>query len=320
MNRKETRIEALLRDIKSGRWTLTHFRSSTANITVLCTNDDRKMVAKTYSRNTARFINHDIVKASISHLYTHGLAPSIVLSYDNGYIRNYVPGRALHHEDVHTHHQIIARKMREWHASNRSGVSHMFKNMMDWYWHAHVHHKELLEGHGVRDFMVEQEKRVRGLEVGFCHNNLLATNIIALNSPPSKYDLVVSTDSEEVASSAPVVSNVQFVDFVHSGVNYIAYDIANHFVGHIRYAFSTHEVPSEQFKREFVQSYANDRFKVNCRTVDKLIEDVNLFIPVSHCFWGLWALLMEHADGNDDDYVRYARHRQEMMNASNGRK
>ncbi|TBT98850.1 choline/ethanolamine kinase [Hamiltosporidium magnivora] len=109
-------------------------------------------------------------------------------------------------------------------------------------------------------------------KLAFCHNDLLASNII------------VGEDNK-----------IYFIDYEYSGINYASFDIANHFCEYAGYSNSFENIPCEIEIKKFLEIYC---FK------DSLIlyEEVLLFIPVAHIFWGLWGLNKR----GDFDFYGYA--------------
>ncbi|KAM0677555.1 Ethanolamine kinase [Binucleata daphniae] len=105
--------------------------------------------------------------------------------------------------------------------------------------------------------------------VGFCHNDLLASNIIKLSS-----------------------GAVYFIDYEYSGCNFVAFDIANHFAEYAGYDFVVEKIPVRNNIIEFLGYYGDTR----------IIDDILFFMPLTHLLWGLWALLRD----GDFDYHKYA--------------
>lgn len=308
-----TQIRSLLSTIKDTKWRFRRFKSGKTNTIFLCTTDDLKVVARIFGKNTSSFINRAQEQTNISYLHTYGLAPRLMGSYDNGYLVDYVPGRELGEEELVRHYEVIARKIRKWHTIKCFGVPSLYKTLLDWYWKAHVHHKELLEKANVYDFIVEKERETKNCEVTFCHNDLLASNIITRSDKVFLGDLV-SSESKDTTSSGEEIGNVDFIDFEYCGVNYAAYDVANHFAEYIGYSRDESKLPTESFKREFIQTYFYDGIKVNDKIAEQFLEDVNKFMPVSHCYWALWGLLRSEDKERDFDYLGYAKFKLGMLN------
>jgi ethanolamine kinase len=127
--------------------------------------------------------------------------------------------------------------------------------------------------------------------IAFCHNDLLAANI-----------LVADNDNDDDRS-------VQLIDFEYGSINYVAFDIANHFN---EYAGGTDDgvpqydrLPSEAQQLAFLTEYGKA-----CPSAGNLLEEVRAFMLVSHLYWGLWAVHQAATRGcGDFDYVLYAQNR-----------
>lgn len=137
--------------------------------------------------------------------------------------------------------------------------------------------------------------------VVFSHNDLLMGNIIY--NPNDK--------------------TVKFIDYEYGGLNYQAYDIANHFnefagVEEPDYSF----FPDEAYQFKWVKIYLDSFYsKVNryfirqsndeLTTVDdslvkQFCHEVNLFTLASHFMWAVWSLVQAQNSHLDFDFVKYA--------------
>ncbi|XP_026682277.1 ethanolamine kinase 2 [Diaphorina citri] len=123
--------------------------------------------------------------------------------------------------------------------------------------------------------------------VVFCHNDLLLGNII--------YD-----ETED---------KVTFIDYEYAGVNYQAFDIANHFdefagvspIDHSRY-------PGPEFQLSWLRTYLEEYTgsPPSPHQLATLHWQVQQFSPVAHCFWTIWGLVQaEHSD-IEFDFFQYA--------------
>ena len=154
--------------------------------------------------------------------------------------------------------------------------------------------------------------------IGFCHNDLLASNIMMLTK---------SQDPCESDEKQPLLlEGLRFVDFEYGGINYYAYDIANHFN---EYAGGTAaednstpdygRCPSDQEQKAFLQAYADEYntskasrvngSNVNTITAEELGAMVDGFSLANHLVWGLWGILQAATEGGEDglDYLHYAK-------------
>jgi len=130
-------------------------------------------------------------------------------------------------------------------------------------------------------------------KVGFCHNDLLAANILWCESSKT----------------------LQLIDFEYGGINYLSYDIANHFN---EFAGGTSgdatpdytRFPSPELQRSFVTEYLSN-IQANeipsTSQVDLLMKEIKGFVLANHLVWGLWAVNQAATEGcKEFDYLQYA--------------
>ena len=136
--------------------------------------------------------------------------------------------------------------------------------------------------------------------VAFCHNDLLAGNIM------------ISGSTGEIA----------LIDFEYGGVNYVAFDIANHFnewAGGTDNAIPDYsKFPSAEQQRAFCSAYVDAlqdqgesvSEEERLKRVDELLDDVSDFVLADHWYWGLWAINQARDETCEDfDYMLYAHKR-----------
>ena len=135
----------------------------------------------------------------------------------------------------------------------------------------------------------------------FCHNDLLAANVL--------YD-----DSS---------GQIQFIDFEYGGMNYAAFDIANHWNEYAGGPPHSSEpnydwFPAEEDQLEFVQCYLQSLggpehtpgSELEQGKVLQLFQDVQTFVLANHLYWGLWAVNQAASEGCEQyDYLTYAQRR-----------
>jgi ethanolamine kinase len=130
----------------------------------------------------------------------------------------------------------------------------------------------------------------------FCHNDLLAPNIL--------YD-----DDEQ---------RIQLIDFEYGGLNYQAFDIANHFnefAGGTEDSVPVYEwLPDQQAQSLFITAYletANPTGQApTVAQVEKMTKHVHAFILANHLYWALWAVNQAATEGcGSFDYLAYGTNR-----------
>lgn len=299
-------ITKILSRIKSGKWKLTQFADGKTNTILLCKNDEKKLVARVYGKNTENIINREKEKKNIVILSGYSMAPEVVSFWKNGYIIGYIEGRPLKENEMKKYYISIAQKMRKWHSIECYGVPDLFTTMLDWYWKAHVNYKDILEEKGIYEFIVSNQKKTNKCKIAFCHNDLLASNIIAVNEKITK-EFFENQESSFSDQELQLNEDVEFIDYEYSGVNFAAFDIANHLMEYCGYSLNADRLPDKEFRRKFVKEYFHDISDVNNLIIDDFCKEVELFIPISNCFWALWALLKDQSKDRDFDYLKYAK-------------
>lgn len=169
---------------------------------------------------------------------------------------------------------------------------------------------------------LEEEVVPSNAAVAFCHNDLLAANI-----------MVLLDDGENESSQEEKKEKdrkfIQLIDFEYGGVSYVSFDIANHFNEH---AGGTDAVdngvpnydlfPSKERQMEFVTTYVRAAREGNGsneearseESVDEearsLIREIHTFVMANHLYWGLWGVNQAATEGcGDFDYLLYAANR-----------
>jgi thiamine kinase-like enzyme len=131
-------------------------------------------------------------------------------------------------------------------------------------------------------------------KVGFCHNDLLAANIMWCSSTKA----------------------IQLIDFEYGGINYLSYDIANHFN---EFAGGTDgdatpdytKFPSPELQKDFVKEYLTSTGKApSTEEINALLKEIKGFVLANHLVWGLWGINQAATEGcREFDYLKYGTYR-----------
>ncbi len=131
-------------------------------------------------------------------------------------------------------------------------------------------------------------------KVAFCHNDLLAANILRCQPLDGGAE------------------TIQLIDFEYGGMNYAAYDIANHFN---EFAGGTNAednatpdyslFPSPSIQYDFCQAYL-EACGDNDTDIQDLLMEIKGFVLANHLVWGLWAINQAATEGCEGfDYMQY---------------
>lgn len=147
--------------------------------------------------------------------------------------------------------------------------------------------------------------------VAFCHNDLLAGNVLLL------------------AEEAP--PRVALIDFEYGAPNFAGFDVGNHWCEHVGFLpYDLGRLPDAAGQEHFLRAYVaalgarpptaasyegggaaeGGEDAVSAAFWDELRRQCELFMLASHLWWGLWARVQAaHSAHADFDYALYARER-----------
>jgi ethanolamine kinase len=151
----------------------------------------------------------------------------------------------------------------------------------------------------------------------FCHNDLLAANVMINNND--------NADSVSLADHSHDNITIQLIDFEYGGYNYRSFDIANHFNeyagGPPDHADPEYELfPDDNAMRSFITAYLKQHQMIANATedtneddndaIDAMVFEVRLFVLINHLYWGLWSVNQAATEGCEQfDFLRYATNR-----------
>lgn len=292
-------LEALLSSIAKGPWTVQPFTTGNTNSVSMIKSPTHTFILRIFGSEGLidrcdEFLNIKL----LSHL---GLAPNIAVIFENGMITEFIEGTQLDDEEMKANSKDILNMLLKWHSldikiNNNLVLQHPYLDLGStiarfksrkplliptiekWYALAVAQHSDLLLRFNIKERIDEVKKDTSGCKVTFCHNDLLSSNIIR------------RTDGD-----------VFFIDYEYAGFNFQCFDIANHFAEYAGYDLRFEEIPNRERVRDILTGFE-----------DAFIDEVMYFIPLSHLFWGVWALLRE----GTFDYHNYGRMRLEAFDSS----
>ena len=269
-------------------------------------------------------IDRDVETCTFAALADCGIAPPYYGRFENGRLEGWLEHcvtLSLPDFQVSETNQDIAAKMAELHAG-----FHVPDELKEWH-----NEKEpglwgqlfswMEQAKGITEYKTESDNdRAKALldlnilekelnwvksvisddcAVGFCHNDLLPANVM----------------KDELSGK------VKLIDFEYGGVNFIAFDIANHFnewaggpdndEGKTDYNL----FPTLDQQKAFISSYVeaassgseSNSSMDNDQKMESLLEEVKTFVLANHLYWGLWAVNQAAVEGTEEfDYMAYA--------------
>ena len=252
----------------------------------LLTNGDNPncVLVKQFGRKTELYLNRPREVSNFVMLSKHKLSGRLLAVFDNGYVYEYVKGAVLTPKDLPGNKEAIARELFKWHSTVPVGNAKctLYDTLR-----LFLSKSRLQDGKRQQlytELIKKYELKYADEPVVFCHNDLLAANII----------------------KTPHNSGVKFIDYDYANYGPAAFDIANHFCEYGGFACEWAKMPSEDGMLAFLNSYNPDSSR-------DLLGKVKAFIPLAHLAWGLWALVQAEISEIDFDYVGYAEKRLAMV-------
>lgn len=125
----------------------------------------------------------------------------------------------------------------------------------------------------------------------FCHNDLLAGNILYLAAE----------------------NRCQLIDFEYGAYNYAAFDIADHFCEYAGFDFDLKRwYPALDTQMHFWNAYIMaGGFSADDQVVHEMVRWTNKFTSPAHALWFLWAVIQSKHSVIDVDFLAYAGRRRE---------
>ncbi|XP_077151161.1 ethanolamine kinase 2 isoform X2 [Ranitomeya variabilis] len=265
------------------------------------------VLVRVYGKRTELFVDRGDEVTSFQLLQSHGCAPALFCTFQNGLCYEFMRGLALGPEHVRQPHilRLIALEMAKYHCipaqNGRLPRASLWQKLNKYLSILHTEEgpEDRLQA-GIPSMKVLEEeltwlqKYLPSLEspIVFCHNDLLCKNVIY--------------NEEE--------GHVRFIDYEYAGFNYQAYDIANHFNEFAGVSEPDYRLfPDRKTQLDWLRHYLvackrlrGEKEEPQDKEVDDLCIQVNQFVLASHFFWGLWALIQHRFSDIDFNFAQYA--------------
>lgn len=251
-----------------------------------------QVLIRVYGRHTECIIDREAELRNMAMLGERGLAGRLYGQFENGFVYSFIPGQPLSSTDLPLNAALIASELARWHTINPTldtpcTQASVFRTTR--LWMERVMGK--LSAEQIQTFTNHlnrlEAKYNKTESLVFCHNDLLAPNIVKTGT-----------------------TAVKFIDYEYASFNVRWFDIANHFCEYAGFECDWTRLPDDGAMQHFITAYIS-MVDVRLECVDAL-KAVKEFIPVAHLFWGLWALIQADLSEIDFDYSKYGRLRLEQ--------
>lgn len=287
-------------------------------------NEPKKLLVRIYGVGSEGILNRSDELDFFVKMSMAGAGPRLLATFQNGRIEEYIESvtltpRMMRSEEVSVE---IARSLAKFHAIQveRDHEIVLWKRLENWRREAKKSMKLLMKREEVKDkleriksfgifdeeeFTEETGKwkkllvrlRQHDSPVVLCHNDLQHGNILL-------------TDKNEII----------FIDYEYGGINYAAFDIANHFCewasdftesNPTPHLMNFNELyPNLEERERFLCAYLNETDPTVIGNWIKVVED---FKEISHLLWTYWAIIQATSSKIDFDYLSYSFSRLEAI-------
>jgi ethanolamine kinase len=157
--------------------------------------------------------------------------------------------------------------------------------------------RELLE----QVSLLKADPIASGSPLVFAHNDLLSGNVMLSYTVSSALS---SESAAQLALDRGEIS-ISFVDFEYGAYNPRGYDLANHFFECCGFECDYRNFPNLQQQKHFVQNYLGNL--ATEEAISGVLREARLWLPMSHLFWCIWAIVQSKYSLISFDYLEYAK-------------
>eukprot|EP00262_Sarcandra_glabra_P007918 TRINITY_DN21032_c0_g1_i1.p1 TRINITY_DN21032_c0_g1~~TRINITY_DN21032_c0_g1_i1.p1 ORF type:complete len:397 (-),score=75.26 TRINITY_DN21032_c0_g1_i1:222-1319(-) len=262
--------------------------------------NDILLTVRLYGPNTEYVIDRKRELQAVRYLSAAGFGAELLGVFGNGMVQSFIDARTLSPSDM-TNPKLateIARQLRKFHEVEIPGSREpqLWNDLFKFLEKASAlkfddsekqMKYETISFKEVRDAINELKDLTDCLNapVVFSHNDLLPGN------------LMLNDDEEKL----------YLIDFEYGSYSYRGYDIANHFNEYAGLDCDYNLYPDKDAQYHFFRNYLqpDKPQQVSDEDLRALYIETNSFMPASHIYWALWALIQAKMSPIDFDYLEY---------------
>jgi len=279
----------------------------------------RRVLVRVYGTMSDSLFSRSEEMMWMRRLGTLGLAPKILVTFDNGRLEEFVPSTTCNVDRIREPavSRAIAAKMAELHTVTK--IWERGEGAGEAWWDCVVRWGRMLlerENVGVGEkrrveVVMELAKRYKLWLDGYDSPIVLGHNDL-------QYGNILITSG--MSNSRTSHTSIALIDFEYAGFNPRGYDIANHFC---EFMYNYHNptapeklhedwYPTEAERKVYLTSYLEHCFDgegIMEQRVLALDVEVRRYKAASHLVWGLWGLMNVNKDDTGFMHERYAAER-----------
>ncbi|CAF3657129.1 unnamed protein product [Rotaria sp. Silwood1] len=285
--------------------------------------ENNGIIVKIYGQNSDLIVDRQAEIRYMIYLAQFHISPSIILTFNNGFIYQYLPGNPISNGDEQKA-LLIARKLAEFHSIplvDKKAKGQLVEKLR--------HYINLLNGTNN-----ELYKRIKLSSSSYLNDipwlkiaddiNKIEEIINNKNSSWSNLSIVLCHNDTQCLNflyDEKQNNKISLIDFEHCARNYWLYDIINHF---IEYAGCDNEepdydntYPKRHKQKQWLEIYLSNASFLNNKyekqmTIDELCDLGDCLRAPIHLYWSLWAFLealLNPQSMKNFDYIKYGKYR-----------
>ncbi|CAF1209688.1 unnamed protein product [Rotaria sordida] len=301
--------------------TLTNGLSNT--LFAVHSSENQGVVVRIYGKNSDLVVDHQAEIRFMIYLAQFHMSPSILLTFNNGFIYQYVPGTPIQNGDQDKS-LLIARKLAEFHSiplMDKSGKGQLVDKLRHYINLLNGINKELYRRIKLSSSPVFTDiswskltEDINQMEVIFNNEDLKWKNLSIV---------VCHNDTQSLNFLYDEKKNnyISLIDFEHCARNIWLYDVFNHFIEST--GFNDEEpdyenaYPIRDKQKQWLEIYLSNALFLNDKiekqmTIDELCDLGDCLRAPIHLYWSLWAFveaLLSSESMQKFDYIKYGKWR-----------
>eukprot|EP01080_Neovahlkampfia_damariscottae_P008477 gene8477-299_t len=253
-------------------------------------NETKTVNVRLNGEGTEEFIDREKELKILQETSNYGQGPELYATFLNGNVYEFIEGKPLTSEELPKYYDKIAKAMKKFHDMDVKcipKVNGLFPFADTLYKQDLSVRLEKIEDEKFKEVFsnLKEEfkfmtKIVENYEIAFCHNDLLAPNII------------YNEKTDEI----------KFIDFEYACYSPKSFDIADHFFEYTGYDLKMNLYPTKEHQIKFLQMYlgTNDENKI-----EEMLNEVNVGFALCNLFWGIWGIFQHQNSKIDFDFNTY---------------
>jgi choline/ethanolamine kinase len=307
---------------------LTRLAAAMTNNVFIISHDDpnelpTNMLLRVYGAGTDFILDRKDEIDWFSKLSELGVGPRLYAAFKNGRFEEYVESQTLTPPMMRDPFisQSIATSLARFHATVNLDSSESHDQPLLW------SRLELWRKRSIAAFEVLQAKNPSSLslqriqELGVMSEDFALESLVNWRNHLSAFESPIVFSHNDLQHGNILLAasgKIVLIDYEYGGLNYAAFDIANHFCEwasdftdqnpHPEAMDFAGKYPTERERRHFMEAYLSEFYSIppSIESVDSWLTAVEHFKFISNIIWGYWGVIQAAHRDIGFDYLKYS--------------